>query len=292
MISYFQAIILGVVQGITELFPISSLGHSIILPALLNWNFNQSAESFVIFLTATHFATALVLFLFYFQDWKRIIVGFFKSLKERKINNNPDAKLAWLLIAGTIPAGLAGLIFEKKLSQLFSMPLYVSAFLILNGLMLFFAESLTKKSKGMESDVKDPDKRIAGKLSFGQSVKIGFMQILALIPGFSRTGSAMTGGLLVNLSREDAARFSFLLATPIIGAAAFLELPKLFKAENLNNIKVAVIGAFAAAAAAYLSIKFLTKYFKTKKLNPFAIYCIVAGALSLIILLINRGGYY
>ena len=284
MISYIQAIILGAVQGITELFPISSLGHSIIIPALLKWNFNQNTESFLIFLVATHSATALVLFFFYFKDWKRIIIGFFKSLKERKINNNPDAKLAWLLIAGTIPAGLVGLIFEKKLSQLFSMPLYVSIFLILNGVMLFIAEFLIKKAKKAEN-AQDPDKRIAGELSFWQSTKIGFMQVLALIPGFSRTGSAITGGLLVGLSREDAVRFSFLLATPIIGAAAVLELPKLLKSGNMQSIDVAIVGAIAAAIAAYLSVKSLTKYFKTNKLNPFAIYCVAVGVLSLMILL-------
>jgi undecaprenyl-diphosphatase len=284
MISYLQAIILGLVQGITELFPISSLGHSIILPALLRWNLNQSAESFLIFLTATHLATALVLFFFYLKDWKRIIIGFFKSLKKREISNNPDAKLAWLLIAGTIPAGLVGLIFEKKLSQFFSMPLYVSVFLILNGLMLFCAELLIKKAKKLEN-VQDSDKRIAGELSFWQSIKIGFMQVLALIPGFSRTGSAITGGLLVGLSREDAVRFSFLLATPIIGAAAVLELPKLLKSGNIQSIDVAVVGAIAAAIAAYFSVKFLTKYFKTNKLNPFAIYCVIVGILSLIILI-------
>lgn len=284
MISYFQAIILGLVQGITELFPISSLGHSIILPSLLRWNLDQSAESFLIFLTATHFATALVLFFFYFKDWKRIIIGFFKSLKERKITNNPDAKLAWLLVAGTIPAGLVGLIFEKKLSQLFSMPLYVSIFLILNGLMFFSAEFLRRKAKKLES-VQDPDKRIAGEVSFWKSIKVGFMQVLALIPGFSRTGSAITGGLLVGLSREDAVRFSFLLATPIIGAATVLELPKLLKSGNMHNIDVAIVGAVAAAIAAYFSIKFLTKYFKTNKLNPFAIYCVVVGILSFLILI-------
>jgi undecaprenyl-diphosphatase len=284
MISYFQAIILGIVQGITELFPVSSLGHSIILPALLNWNFNQNAESFLIFLVATHFATALVLFFFYFKDWKRIITGFLKSLKDRKINNNPDAKLAWLLVVGTIPAGLVGLIFEKKLEQFFISPIYVSAFLVINGLMLFFAESLRKKAKKAEI-VQDPDKRIVGELSLWQSIKIGFMQVLALIPGFSRTGSTITGGLLIGLSHEDAMRFSFLLATPIIGAAAVLELPKLLKSSNRHNIDVAMVGAIAAAIAAYLSIKFLTKYFKTNKLNPLAVYCVVVGILSLAILI-------
>jgi undecaprenyl-diphosphatase len=282
MLSYFQAIILGLLQGITELFPISSLGHSIILPGLLRWNLDQNANSFLMFLVATHFATALVLFLFFWKDWKRIITGLLNSLKEKEIKSS-DARLGWLLVVGTIPAGIVGLLFQDRLKSLFISPVYVASFLILNGIMLSVAELLREKAKPVDS-VHDSDKRISSEVSWWQSIKVGFMQVLALIPGFSRTGSTITGGLLVGLSHEDALRYSFLLATPIIGAAAVLKLPELLTFGNVTEIKTALVGAIAAAIAAYFSVKFLTKYFKTNKLNPFAIYCVAIGILSLIIL--------
>ena len=265
---------MGLLQGITELFPVSSLGHSIILPGILRWNLNQNANYFLLFLVATHFATALVLFLFFWKDWKKIIIEMLKSLKERKIKS-ADAKLGWLLVVGTIPAGLVGLLFQDKIKMLFASPIYVAFFLVLNGAMLFLAELLRKKAS----------KKVSNKLSWWQSIKVGFMQVLALIPGFSRTGSTITGGLLVGLSHEDALRYSFLLATPIIGAAAVLKLPELFTSGNSIEIKTALVGAVAAAIGAYFSVKFLSKYFKTNNLTPFAVYCVAAGIISIIILL-------
>jgi undecaprenyl-diphosphatase len=282
MLSFFQAIILGVVQGATELFPVSSLGHSVILPALFGWHINQNADTFLTFLVATHFATALVLFFIYRKDWIRIIKAIFSSLAEREIKS-PDAKLGWLLIVGTIPAGIAGLLFETQLQTLFSIPEFAAGFLILNGFLLFLAEQLRKKAS-QRSAIQNPDHRIAAELSWWQSIKIGCLQILSLIPGFSRTGSTLAGGLWVGLSHEDTLRYSFLLATPIIGAAALLKLPPLLISGDSQTIAIAATGALAAAIAAYASAKFLTRYFKTKTLNPFSIYCIAAGVLSLIIL--------
>jgi len=283
MLTYFQAIILGSIQGVTELFPISSLGHSVILPKLLGWQIDQKDPFFLTFLVATHAATASVLFIFFWKDWKRILSGIIRSLKEREIKkNDTDAKLGWLLIIGTIPAGVLGLLFEDVLKALFASPSLVAGVLILNGMMLFFAELLRKKRK--EEKEAGSDGRIA-KLTWLQGISVGILQCIALIPGFSRTGATITGGLLVGLAHEDAARFSFLLATPIIGAAAVLKLPELATQTGSRNLGPTLTGAIFSAIFAYLSVKFLIKYFETKRLTLFAIYCVASGVvLSLLFL--------
>lgn len=276
MLSYLQSILLGALQGVTELFPISSLGHSVILAPVFGLELDKEDPFFLTFLVATHFATALVLFLFFYNDWKRIISGFFRSFKTGKISLvDPDSKLAWLLIVTTIPAGILGLLFEKKLKLLFASPQIVAFVLILNGILLYIAEVLRKNSVHKETET-DSDNRIA-ELSWTQGIKVGILQCLALIPGFSRTGATITGGLLVGLSHVDAARFSFLLATPIIAAASLLKLPELFSHAGLQMLPVALVGALSSAIFAYLSVKFLTQYFETKKLTPFAIYCCLVG---------------
>jgi undecaprenyl-diphosphatase len=282
-LTYLQAIILGAVQGITELFPISSLGHSIILPTLLGWNINQGADFFLIFLVATHFATALVLFIYFWKDWKRIILGLLRSIKHITIIGDADARLGWLLVVGTVPAGLLGFLFQNRLQALFASPKYVSIFLICNGLILFGAEYLRKRkqvAKMINDQGSMTQNEEISKLSWANSFKIGLAQVLALIPGFSRTGSALGGGLLVGLDHESAARFAFLLATPIIGAAAALKLPHFLLHIHSYPAGPIFIGAIAAAICAYFSVKFLLKYFKTKTLTPFAVYCILAGAAS------------
>jgi len=287
MISYFSAAILGIVQGVTELFPISSLGHSVIFPRLLGLNINQQDPYFLIFLVATHTATALVLFGFFWSDWMKIIAGFFRSLKNREINEtDPYAKLAWLLVVATVPAGIFGLLFEDVLKNLFASPQIVAEVLILNGIMLYGAEMLRRKSNHNQNDTTHNDKRIA-KLTWMQTIKIGLLQCLALIPGFSRTGSTITGGLLAGLNHEDAARYSFLLATPIIGAASILKLPEL-EAQNRNRpLGPLLFGALCSGIAAYISVKFLTKYFESKKLSPFAFYCVVTGILASLLFLVR-----
>lgn len=278
MLTYFQAILMGLLQGITELFPISSLGHSVILPSLLGWKINQTDPFFLTFLVATHFATALVLFLFFWKDWKQIILGIITSLKEREISeSNYYAKFGWLLVVGTIPAGVLGLLFEDTFKKLFAWPEFTAIMLILNGIMLFGAELLRRKKS--ETTESGSDKRLA-KITWAQTIKIGLAQALALIPGFSRTGATITGGLLIGLSHEDAARFSFMLATPIIGAAALLKLPDLASQAGINYLGPIAAGALSAGIAAYLSVKFLTKYFETKKLWPFAVYCVIIGAVA------------
>jgi len=285
MLSYWQAIVFGLVQGVSELFPISSLGHSVVLPKILGWNIHQSDPYFLTFLVGTHLATALVLFFFFWNDWFLIIAGFLRSLRMREIRESDSyAKLAWLLIVGTVPAGLLGLLFEDLLKNLFAQPQFVAFVLLLNGLMLFLAEKLRKKAK--ERVGKGSDQRLA-HISYIQSLKIGILQCLALLPGFSRTGSTITGGLLFGLSHEDAARFSFLLATPVIGAAALLKLPELATKQEIQALGPTIVGAVFAGVAAYLSVRFLLKYFQTEKLTPFAIYCTVIGVvLSLLFLII------
>ena len=283
MLSFLQAAILGILQGISELFPISSLGHSIILPTLLGWNIDQKANYFLSFLVATHFATAAVLFFFYWDDWLRIIRGVARSIGGGGLDADPDAKLGWLLVIGTVPAGAFGLLFQKRLQELFASPSYVASILALNGILLYLAELLRTRAQDGDG-VRDADHRIAAEVSWGQSAKIGLMQVLALIPGFSRTGSTLTGGLMVGLAREDAMRFSFLLATPIIAAAAVLKLPVLFTSGNAPAIEAAMLGAVCAAIASYLSVRFLTAYFKTRTLTPFAIYCLLFGCASMLLM--------
>jgi undecaprenyl-diphosphatase len=283
MLTSAQAAILGVLQGISELFPISSLGHSIILPGLLGWSIDRNANYFLTFLVATHFATALVLFFFYLDDWFRIIGGMLRSIWSRSLAGDPDARLGWMLVVGTVPAGMLGLLFEKRLQRLFVSPSYVAALLLLNGVLLYVAELLRKRA-ALAEGVRDPDQRIAVEISWWQSAKVGVMQVLALLPGFSRTGSTLAGGLMVGLAHEDALRFSFLLATPIIAAAAVLKLPALFVSMDRAAIDAALLGAGCAAVAAFFSVKFLTRYFKTRTLTPFAIYCLLAGFSGLMLL--------
>ena len=283
MITYFQAIIIGLMQGISELFPISSLGHSVILPKLLGWNLNQSDPLFLTFLVATHLATAIVLFLFFWKDWINILKGMGRSLAQRQIKSDDSyAKLGWLLVIGTIPAGILGLLLQEKLQTLFASAQIAAFFLILNGILLYGAEALRKKAP-KDQITSGADNRLS-KLTWMQAFKVGLSQIIALLPGFSRSGSTMAGSLLVGLSNEDSARFSFLLATPIIGAAAVLKLPDFFQPQNYSLIGPSVAGAIAAAFAAYFAVKFLLKFFHTNKITPFAIYCFAAGIIYSIIL--------
>jgi undecaprenyl-diphosphatase len=275
LITYWQAIVLGLLQGVSELFPISSLGHSVILPSLLGWNIHQNDKYFITFLVATHLATALVLLGFFWADWVRIVKGLGRSLRDRGIDPaDTDAKLAWLLVVGTIPAGLLGLLLENKLRSVFASPQSAAFFLILNGFMLYGAELLRRRAPQVEED---DDARIARQTTFGGAFGIGAAQALALIPGFSRSGATMGGGLLMGLSNKDAARFAFLLATPIIGAAAILKLPELAGSQGNGVRGQALVGALCSALTAYLAVRFLMRYFETKTLVPFAIYCVLAG---------------
>ena len=282
MITYFQAAVIGLVQGVSELFPISSLGHSVILPSLLGWKLQQGDSFFLTFLVSTHLATAIVLIGFFFKDWVRIIQGLGRSLFQREIKTDDTyARLGWLLVVGTVPAGVIGLILQEPIQALFGSASLAALFLVVNGSLLYGAELLRRRAP--TSELKStPDQRLSGTLSWSKSFFIGTAQALSLIPGLSRSGSSMAGGLLAGLSNEDAARFSFLLATPVIAAAAALKLPSLFLAENRPLVGPALLGALCAGITAYLSVRFLMRYFENNRLTPFAVYCVVAGIGSLL----------
>jgi undecaprenyl-diphosphatase len=276
-ISYFQAVVLGLIQGFAEPFPISSLGHGVIVPHAIGWNIHQNDDYFLAFLVATHCATALVLFFFFLEDWKRIFRGLGRSLRDRRIGpEDSDARLGWLLVIGTIPAAILGLALEHSLRTLFASPETAAIFLTLNGALLLAFESLRRRQPAPGDGEGDSDPRIA-KMTFRQAAAIGTAQAAALIPGISRSGITMGGGLIVGLSNEDAARFSFLLATPVIAAAGFLKLPELLGSAGNGVRGQALVGAIAAAITTYVAVKFLLRFFQTNRLTPFGIYCIVAG---------------
>ena len=283
-ISYLQAAILGLLQGFSELFPISSLGHSVVLPRLLGWDIHQNDDYFLTFLVATHFATAIVLFVFFFRDWMGIFAGMGRSLRDREIDRaDSHAKLGWLLVVGTIPAGLLGLILEHPLRSLFASAQSAAFFLMLNGVLLYGAERLRRRAPAAGDAAAGTDVEVARHVTWRGALGIGAAQAIALIPGFSRSGASMAGGLRAGLSNEQAARFSFLLATPIIGAAALLKLPDLLGSKGDGVRGPALVGALCAAFTAYLAVRFLLRFFETNRLTPFALYCFTAGAILSIV---------
>jgi undecaprenyl-diphosphatase len=275
-ISYLQAIILGALQGIAEPFPISSLGHAVIAPSLFGWDIHQNDDFFLSFLVATHCATALVLFVFFWEDWKRILSGLWRSVRGRARRDDADARLGWVIVVGTIPAGILGLALEHKLRTLFASPTSAAIFLTVNGVLLLLFERLRRRPPRPGDYEGDADPRIA-RMSFKQALAIGTAQAAALIPGISRSGITMGGGLMAGLSNEDAARYSFLLATPIIAAAGVLKLPDLLGSAGDGVRGQALVGAIAAALTTYFAVKFLLRFFETNRLTPFGVYCVLAG---------------
>lgn len=285
-ISIVQGIVLGAVQGATEPFPVSSLGHGVIVPSLLGWDVHQDDPWFLSFLVATHLATATVLLVFFWRDWVRIARGLGRSLRDRRIDElDTDARLGWLLVVGTVPAGLLGLAFEHPLRRLFASPPTAALFLALNGvLLLAFERWRLRAPADAQRPEADSDAHVAQTLSWRAAAGIGTAQAAALIPGISRSGMTMGGGLLAGLSNEDAARYSFLLATPIIGLAALYKLPDLFGSAGDGVRGAALAGALAAAVTTWLAVRFLLRWFQTKRLTPFGVYCIAAGLLSAVVL--------
>jgi undecaprenyl-diphosphatase len=282
-ISYFQAIVLGLTQGASEPFPVSSLGHAAILPSLFGWNIHQNDKFFLTFLVATHVATAVVLLLFFLRDWIKIVGGLLRSLRTREIRaGDTYARLGWLLVIGTVPAGILGLALQEVLRKLFASPSIAAAFLIVNGIALLGFERLRKRAPQAGDYRGDGDERIA-KLGWRQAFLIGTAQAAALIPGISRSGFSMGGGLLSGLSNEDAARYSFLLATPVILAAAVLKLPELFGSQGDGVRGPALVAGLCAAATTFLAVKFLLRYFEANRLSPFGFYCIGLGVVSTLV---------
>lgn len=290
MLSYFQAIVLGALQGFTELLPVSSLGHSVILPQLLGWTDVVAAQSaqesyFLAFLVGLHVATAIALLFFYRATWARIVGGLLASVRTRRIDT-PDQRLAWLLVVATIPAGLVGLLLEHTLRVVFARPLAAAAFLVVNGLILLFGEWVRRRAevrRAVATHAITPtgDRRL-DTLDFREAIGIGGAQVLALLPGISRSGTTMVAGLARGLDHEDSARFSFLLATPIILAAGLYKLPDLLGPNGDGVRPQILVGSLAAGLAAYLSVRFLTRWFETRTLIPFAVYCLVAGGFAIV----------
>lgn len=277
--SIWQAFWLALLQGATEILPVSSLGHGVILPSLLGWNIDQESPTFLSFFVVLHLGTA-ALFVFFWREWVSVIGGFFRTLRTRELRGDREGRLAWLLIAGTIPAGLVGIIFEKALSANFARPAVAAIFLVLNGIVLLLGERLRRRRV----------KSGASELSFWQAVAVGTSQVLALIPGISRSGITVMGGLASGLGAEMAARFSFLLATPIILAAGVLEVPKLIEFGTAQTLGVAVFGGVVAGVAAYISTALLMRLFRRREieaLGPFGYYCIGAGVVAIVLLLIR-----
>ncbi|MDQ1642769.1 MAG: undecaprenyl-diphosphatase [Actinomycetota bacterium] len=309
-ITYTQAVVIGILQGVTELFPISSLGHAVLVPAWIGGSWSDlvtqygvedSAKApYLAFIVALHVATAIALLVFYWRDWVAIIGAFFRTLRTRKVETSTE-RLAWLIVIATLPVGITGLALEHVFRVLFAKPLAASIFLTINGLILLAGERLRRRadaraevheSVGAGSpDAQDEAVHHPGydgasrrleTLSYREAAIIGVFQTFALLAGISRSGITMVGGLVRGLSHEDAAKFSFLLATPVIFAAGVLKIPSLLGPAGDKIHGQVVVGAIVAGLAAYASVRFLTRYFTTRTLTPFAIYCLVAGVASLV----------
>ncbi|GAA4629710.1 undecaprenyl-diphosphate phosphatase [Actinoallomurus vinaceus] len=298
-LTYTEAVVVGLLQGVAELFPVSSLGHSVLLPALVGgrWardlNVSAPESPYLAFIVGLHVATAIALLAFFWRDWVRIIGGFLTSVRDRRIET-PDQRLAWLIIFATIPVGITGLLVEHTFRTVLGKPVPAAIFLALNGGVLYAGERLRRRESraadravaaSVGSTATDlalaSDRRLAG-LSLARGTGIGAAQILALLPGISRSGVTMVAGLLRGLSHEDAARFSFLLATPVILAAGVLKIPDLTGPLGDGIHGQVLVGSVLSGVGAYVSVRFLTRYFETRTLTPFAVYCVVAGLGSLI----------
>ena len=292
-LTYVQAIVLGLLQGFTELFPVSSLGHGVLAPALLGWHNLVSSQSqaqsfFLVFLVGLHVGTALGLLVYYRSTWIRLFRGLGRQLhttrqsgagslwRLRDPSMDRDYRLLALLVIGSVPVGVVGLVLEKPLRELFSKPLAAAVFLFINGLILLVGERLSTR-RGRHT-------RHESLATMGprHALAIGSAQILALLAGISRSGVTMVAGITRGLDHEDAANFSFLLATPVILLAGLYKLPSLAGSLGHGVRGQALVGAVCAGLAAYVSVRFLTKWFTTKTLRPFGYYCLVVGALCVV----------
>ena len=273
-ITTIQTLMMAVLQGVSELFPVSSLGHAVIIPHLLGWTIDRYATSYLPFLVTLHLGTAIALAAYFRGDWWALLSSLLPKADSAKVRE--DRFILLLIVLGTVPAGLVGLVLEKRLANLFGSYQLVALFLILNGGLLVAGELLRRRERTQGLSMLRPT----------QAVAIGLAQAIALLPGFSRSGATMVGGLMVGLTHQAAARFGFLLSTPIILAAALLELPKLFQPDLRPTLGPALLGGVVAGTVAYVSTAVLMRYFKTHEVNallPFAVYCVALGAITLVV---------
>jgi undecaprenyl-diphosphatase len=289
-ISYFQAIVLGVLQGITELFPISSLGHTVLFPTLFGWNDLVRAQSqkesfWLAFVVLLHVGSAIGLLIYYRRDWVQIVAAFFRTLGKRRVETSTE-RLAWLIIVASLPAGVLGLIFEKQLRTITAKPEVAAIFLMVNGLLLFAFERFRKRAEVRELAEREGAKADGARrletLEYREALLVGFAQSTALVAGISRDGVTMGTGLARGLDHSDSARFAFLLATPIILAAGVFKLPDLLGHLGDGIRGQALVAMVVAAITAVFTVAFLVKYFKTRTLVPFGIYCLLFGLAMLI----------
>jgi undecaprenyl-diphosphatase len=282
-VEFWQAIFLGFLQGATELFPVSSLGHAVLLPRLLGWKYDQSDPAFLPYIVLLHLGTAIALIVYFRQDWVALIAAFFRAVARGRLGEDLNEKLVMMLMIGTIPAALLGVTFERELKKLFASPRPAAAFLLVNAVIMGAGEFLRRRSeqqRGAAEEAREESFETMTDLSFRSALAVGASQCLALFPGISRSGTTITTGILVGLRHEAAARFSFLLATPIILAAGLLEVPSLFDAGA--RVTTYLLGAVVAGITAYLSTRFLVRYFQSGRLDPFAAYCAVLGVVGLV----------
>jgi undecaprenyl-diphosphatase len=294
LITTFQAIVLGILQGATELFPVSSLGHTVLFPTLFRWHNivawqSQPESPWLAFVVMLHVGSAIGLLIYFWREWVAIILAFFSTLRKRRAET-PTERLAWLIIVATIPVGILGVVLEHTIRVALAKPLAAAFFLILNGFILLGAEQYRRRAEvralARREGLNEEGGRRLDTLEYREAAVIGTFQSSALIAGISRDGVAMTGGLARGLDNADAAHYAFLLATPPILAAG------LYKAGDLtgplgNGIRgAAIIAAICAAITAIITVHWLTKYFKNRNLIPFGIYCICFGAFMVLFTLI------
>jgi undecaprenyl-diphosphatase len=288
-LSYFEAVVLGILQGTTELFPISSLGHTVLFPTLFGWNelvrVQSESESFwLAFVVMLHVGSALGLLAYFWHDWVEIVTAFFVTLRKRRAET-PTERLAWLIIVASIPAGVIGLALEHQLRTLTAKPEVAAVFLMVNGCILFGAEAFRRRAEVRELALREGAKPDGGRelatLEYREAAVIGAAQSTALIAGISRDGVTMGAGLARGLDHSDSARYAFLLATPIILAAGLFKLPDLLGSlgePGGHSIRgQALVACVSAAITAVFTVAFLMRYFKTRTLIPFAIYCLLFG---------------
>ena len=334
-LTYLEAGVVGLVQGISEMFPVSSLGHNVLIPALIggSWakdlNVASPESPYLAFIVGLHVATAIALVIYFWRDWVRIVGGFFSSLRERRVQT-ADQRMAWLIILATIPVGLAGLAFEHAFRVIFGKPVLAAVFLVVNGVILIAGERYrTRESLAADAALReararaaaatgaaqplhpvpaapgglpaappryerdDPDgavqadRRLAA-MGYPRALVIGSAQILALLAGISRDGVAMVAGMTRGLSREDAARFAFLLATPVILAAGVLKVPDLAGPLGAGIRGQILFGSVLSGVGAYLSVRFLLRYLRTRTLTPFGVYCLIVGLAGIAFLTLAR----